>query len=354
MVATFINAPVGVGPSPGRAAGVTPRTALRRCAHAAAARGAGERLPPGPFPAPDRGHPGRGPPAARCHTGPVVTRAVSDEIDRSADPVGGGARRSSGSPRAHPDAEDRLDAIPTLRAALIAVAAASPWLGRVCVTDPSALDVLPASMTRPRRPSRSMASPTAWPARLKRLGTAAHRRPRPSRRSTHSRRSAARLSDLAARLLQLAWQAAAAAADERGPGGHRAWASSAGASSTTRATSTSAAGRRRDASGGRTSDPRAFLDLARSAPGGSTWTCGRKGGPAPWPERLASYLAYWDRWAETWEFQALLKARPVAGDPALGVGVRRARRRSPGLGPPVRRRRAAPGPPPEGPGRAAA
>ncbi len=29
---------------------------------------------------------------------------------------------------------------------------------------------------------------------------------------------------------------------------------------------------------------------------------------------LASYLAYYDRWASTWEFQALLKARPVAGD----------------------------------------
>jgi glutamate-ammonia-ligase adenylyltransferase len=33
---------------------------------------------------------------------------------------------------------------------------------------------------------------------------------------------------------------------------------------------------------------------------------------------LASYEAYWDRWAEPWEFQALLKARPVAGDPDLG------------------------------------
>ncbi len=34
---------------------------------------------------------------------------------------------------------------------------------------------------------------------------------------------------------------------------------------------------------------------------------------------LASYTAYYDRWASTWEFQALLKARPVAGDPALGA-----------------------------------
>jgi glutamate-ammonia-ligase adenylyltransferase len=33
---------------------------------------------------------------------------------------------------------------------------------------------------------------------------------------------------------------------------------------------------------------------------------------------LASHQAYYRRWARTWEFQALLKARPVAGDVALG------------------------------------
>ena len=34
---------------------------------------------------------------------------------------------------------------------------------------------------------------------------------------------------------------------------------------------------------------------------------------------LASHRAYYQRWARTWEFQALLKARPVAGDLALGA-----------------------------------
>ena len=33
---------------------------------------------------------------------------------------------------------------------------------------------------------------------------------------------------------------------------------------------------------------------------------------------VASFVHYWERWAETWEFQALLKARPVAGDLDLG------------------------------------
>jgi [glutamine synthetase] adenylyltransferase / [glutamine synthetase]-adenylyl-L-tyrosine phosphorylase len=42
---------------------------------------------------------------------------------------------------------------------------------------------------------------------------------------------------------------------------------------------------------------------------------GRQG---PLVRSLASHLAYYDRWAKTWEFQALLKARPAAGDLALG------------------------------------
>lgn len=35
--------------------------------------------------------------------------------------------------------------------------------------------------------------------------------------------------------------------------------------------------------------------------------------------RLASHLSYYEKWAEDWEFQALLKARFVAGDEALGL-----------------------------------
>ncbi len=44
---------------------------------------------------------------------------------------------------------------------------------------------------------------------------------------------------------------------------------------------------------------------------------GRQG---PLVRSLASHLAYYGRWAKTWEFQALLKARPAAGD--LGLGKR--------------------------------
>jgi glutamate-ammonia-ligase adenylyltransferase len=39
---------------------------------------------------------------------------------------------------------------------------------------------------------------------------------------------------------------------------------------------------------------------------------------------LDSHLSYYDRWAKSWEFQALLKARPIAGDAELGEAYVRA------------------------------
>ncbi|GAA3819957.1 bifunctional [glutamine synthetase] adenylyltransferase/[glutamine synthetase]-adenylyl-L-tyrosine phosphorylase [Cellulomonas soli] len=43
-----------------------------------------------------------------------------------------------------------------------------------------------------------------------------------------------------------------------------------------------------------------------------------EGKDGPLVRTLASHRAYYERWARTWEFQALLKARPLAGDRALG------------------------------------
>lgn len=43
---------------------------------------------------------------------------------------------------------------------------------------------------------------------------------------------------------------------------------------------------------------------------------GRRG---PLVRTLASHLAYYHKWARTWEFQALLKARPAVGDRELGT-----------------------------------
>ena len=75
---------------------------------------------------------------------------------------------------------------------------------------------------------------------------------------------------------------------------------------------------------------------------------GKAGALVRTPAGLASY---YQRWAHTWEFQALLKARPAAGDPDLGQRVhghhraRRVVRGRPGL---VRRRRAGHAPPGRG------
>ncbi|WP_019136895.1 bifunctional [glutamine synthetase] adenylyltransferase/[glutamine synthetase]-adenylyl-L-tyrosine phosphorylase [Cellulomonas massiliensis] len=43
-----------------------------------------------------------------------------------------------------------------------------------------------------------------------------------------------------------------------------------------------------------------------------------EGKDGPLVRTLASHRAYYERWARTWEFQALLKARPIAGDAELG------------------------------------
>jgi glutamate-ammonia-ligase adenylyltransferase len=43
-----------------------------------------------------------------------------------------------------------------------------------------------------------------------------------------------------------------------------------------------------------------------------------EGRAGPLARSIGAFLEYWERWAETWEFQALLRARFVAGDADLG------------------------------------
>ncbi|GAA0357653.1 bifunctional [glutamine synthetase] adenylyltransferase/[glutamine synthetase]-adenylyl-L-tyrosine phosphorylase [Microbispora corallina] len=58
-----------------------------------------------------------------------------------------------------------------------------------------------------------------------------------------------------------------------------------------------------------------------STPEGSLWEVDAnlrpEGKMGPLVRTLESHIAYYRRWAKTWEFQALLKARPVAGDQEL-------------------------------------
>ena len=43
-----------------------------------------------------------------------------------------------------------------------------------------------------------------------------------------------------------------------------------------------------------------------------------EGKNGPLARSIDSYAGYYDKWAQTWEFQSLIKARPAAGDPHLG------------------------------------
>lgn len=74
--------------------------------------------------------------------------------------------------------------------------------------------------------------------------------------------------------------------------------------------------------GGEAAASRRVLEIARS--------CFRvdaalrpEGRDGPLTRSLESYEAYWRKWASHWEFQALLKARPVAGDLDLGAAFGR-------------------------------
>ena len=57
-------------------------------------------------------------------------------------------------------------------------------------------------------------------------------------------------------------------------------------------------------------------------PAGSLWEVDPalrpEGKAGPLVRTVASHRLYYERWAKTWEFQALLKARAVAGDPEVG------------------------------------
>ncbi|KSW28580.1 bifunctional [glutamine synthetase] adenylyltransferase/[glutamine synthetase]-adenylyl-L-tyrosine phosphorylase [Cellulomonas sp. B6] len=82
-----------------------------------------------------------------------------------------------------------------------------------------------------------------------------------------------------------------------------------------------------------TPEDEALVAGARLAAGLARACSAPAGEPALWPvdaalrpegkdgplvRTLASHRAYYERWARTWEFQALLKARPLAGDRELG------------------------------------
>jgi glutamate-ammonia-ligase adenylyltransferase len=231
---------------------------------------------------------------------PALRQDFADELAASADPV----RAELGLARlveVVPDAADRLAASPGLAAVVVAVLAASPFLTRTCVTDPLALDVL-GDLDRPLRPLLPLAR---WKA-LEVL-----------------RIAAADLSGDVA--LEAVGDALAALADA-------VLGEAVGQSGLGPGLAVIAMGKlgARELNYGSDidimlvgeGDPHPMLALARQA-----WRTDLdlrpEGRAGVLVRSMASYQAYWDRWAQTWEFQALLKARPAAGDRALGADFAR-------------------------------
>ena len=204
---------------------------------------------------------------------------------------------------------DRLQDDPTLRDAFVAVTAASRSLTELALTDPVAIDVL-ADLDR--RPTRDPDDDLRRWKRLELLRIAA----RDLLGCDDLPAVGAALARLADDVLGAALTAAGPAADGLaiiGMGKLGGAELNYSSDVDILFVSTGAGSADDDA---RTA--RAVLDVAR--------TCFRvdvdlrpEGRDGPLVRSLGSYEAYWDRWAQTWEFQALLKARPVAGEPALGA-----------------------------------
>jgi glutamate-ammonia-ligase adenylyltransferase len=251
-------------------------------------------------------------------TGPgedVGAESAAVQVQRSADP-GAAARALERIGQASPGAAERLHGDPALRAAVIAVTAASPWLTRLCATDPAALDVLSDLATPVDVRPEAARPPGEALARAKQrevLRVAA----RDLLGLDDLEQTGAALSALAARLLEAACELTASTSSGLAVIGM----GKLGGSELNYASDIDLLLVAPDGDHGtgraQSIDVRPFLDAARAG-----WRVdldlrpeGRSG---PLARSLASYRAYWERWAETWEFQALLKARPVAGDADLG------------------------------------
>ena len=223
---------------------------------------------------------------------------MAELADRSADPP---AVRLA-LDRVDPPVLERLGASPDLAEAFVAVTAASPSLARLLQADPGALEVLANLGVPPPMPDvLGVDKLVRWKQ---------HEYLRIAARDVVGRDpvevTTATLADLADLVLRWAVQLAGAgdvAVVGMGKLGGRElnYASDIDVLFV----------------GGDVREARAVMDIARK--------CFRvdanlrpEGRDGPLTRSVDSYAAYWERWAAPWERQALLKARPIAGDPELG------------------------------------
>jgi glutamate-ammonia-ligase adenylyltransferase len=231
----------------------------------------------------------------------VAEPVVAEAVERSADPAAAALTVSRLVEGAH-DIGDRLRNDPALLAAVTAVGAASPHLARLIANDPSGIEVLANLDQRPQIERLDAASLARW-KQLELLRIAARDLLGTDALEATGASLAQLGDDVLADALRLAGLADAdLAVIGMGKLGGRElnYASDI------------------DIMFVGESDPRRALAIARHA-----WRVdvdlrpeGRSGSLT---RSLDSYRAYWDRWAQTWEFQALIKARPVAGQAQLGA-----------------------------------
>jgi glutamate-ammonia-ligase adenylyltransferase len=239
------------------------------------------------------------------------TGPLAEAVERSAAPVAVKtplARMLD----AHPDLASRLDENEGLAAALVAVLAASRSLTRLCQSDPRSIDVLADLERRSPVDTGTPAALSAW-KRLELLRIAA----RDLTGLDDLETVVAALADLADDVLRGAVELAGVP-----PEGSLAVVAMGklGGQELNYASDIDIVFVGGEGSAG----PRAarkVMDVARG--------CFRvdvdlrpEGRDGPLVRSLRSYQAYWERWAQAWERQALLKARPVAGDRALGDAFR--------------------------------
>jgi glutamate-ammonia-ligase adenylyltransferase len=234
------------------------------------------------------------------------TRVFDDEVDRAAAPDAVRALLATLADRT-PDEIERLRRDDALREAVIAVSAASRSLSRVILTDPRAIDALADPERRVPRPVLDGPDPAADLARWKRielLRIAA----RDLTGVDDLRTTGRLLADLADEVLI----GAAAIAGVAAAGVAVVAMGKAGAQELNYASDV-------DVLFVGEGDARRLLAAANQSfrIDADLRPEGRDG---PLVRTLEAFEAYWDRWAETWEFQALLKARAVCGPRDLQEG----------------------------------
>jgi glutamate-ammonia-ligase adenylyltransferase len=261
----------------------------------------------------------RVPSARRCtsyalrHTDVVVLPDLDEAIERSATPAGVriGVERLIA---AQPEVAARLRADRSLVAALVAVVAASRSLGRLVGTDAGAIDVLADLDARPALDAADVTALARWKQR-EHLRLAA----RDLLGKDDLTATVAGISALARDVLGAAIEMAEVHAGDRlaviGMG-------KLGGNELNYASDIDVMFVGDGDIGLLERSARRVMEVARS--------CFRvdanlrpQGRDGPLVRTVASYDTYWQRWAEPWEFQALVKARAVAGDGELGAAFDR-------------------------------